>query len=244
VDLGIAGRTALVTASSRGLGRSAAASLSREGAAVVLCARGAERLRDAEAAMPGEAISIAADVTDPATPDRLVDVALERFGGLDILVANAGGPPPARALDADDAAFEAAVNANMLTSIRLVRAALPSMRASGWGRIVLLSSYVVRQPDPMLALSNTARTGLLAWAKTAAEDLTTEGITLNVACPGPHATDRALELRRAAGDAGTTGPLGDPADFGDVVAFLCSRQAAFITGAAVVVDGGAVKGLP
>jgi 3-oxoacyl-[acyl-carrier protein] reductase len=245
VDLGIAGRVALVTASSKGLGRAAAASLSREGAGVVLCARGEDQLRAAEASMPGDALAIPADVTDPATPQRLVDAAVERFGRLDILVANAGGPPPARALEADDAALEAALNANLLTSIRLVRAAASPLRAHGCGRIVLLASYVVRQPDPTLVLSNTARTALLAWAKTAAQDLASDGITLNVACPGSHATDRAIELWRSGGRGGDPpGPLGDPADFGDVVAFLCSRQAEFITGTSVLVDGGAVVGLP
>jgi NAD(P)-dependent dehydrogenase (short-subunit alcohol dehydrogenase family) len=142
----------------------------------------------------------------------------------------------ARALEPDDAAFEAALNANLLTSVRLVRAAASVMREGRWGRIVLLASYVVKQPDPALALSNTARTGLWAWAKTAARDLAPDGITLNLACPGPHATQRAVEL-------GLAGPMGDPADFGDVVAFLCSRQAGFVTASAVLVDGGAVRGL-
>jgi 3-oxoacyl-[acyl-carrier protein] reductase len=236
MDLGIGGRVALVTASSRGLGRAAALSLSREGAAVVLCARGAEALESAAASMPGEALALAADVTRPEAPERLVGATLERFGRLDIVVANAGGPPRARALEADDAALGAALNANLLTSVRLVRAAAPAMRDRQWGRIVLLTSYVVKQPDPGLSLSNTARTGLWAWAKTAAQDLAPDGITLNLACPGPHATQRAIEL-------GLAGPMGDPGDFGDVVAFLCSRQASFLTATAVLVDGGAVRGL-
>jgi len=236
VDLGIEGKVALVTASSKGLGRAAAFSLSREGAKTVLCARGEDALREAEAAMPGEAFAIPADVTDLDSPKRLVDATVERFGALDILVANSGGPPTARALEADEAAFEAALNANLLTSIRLVRAAVPHMRAVGWGRIVLMTSRTVKQPIPTLALSNTARTGLWAWAKTAAQDLFPEGITLNLACPGSHATDRALAL-------GLTGPMGDPADFGDVIAFLCSEQAKFTTASAVLVDGGETLGL-
>ena len=236
MDLSIAGRVALITASSRGLGRAAALSLSREGAAVVLCARSADTLESAAASMPGEALAIAADVTQPETPARLVAAALERFGRLDIVVANAGGPPRARALEAEDAALDAALNANLLTSIRLVRAAVPPMRERRWGRIVLLASHVVKQPEPELSLSNTARTGLWAWAKTAAQDLAPDGITLNLACPGAHATQRAIEL-------GLAGPMGDPADFGDVVAFLCSQQASFLTASAVLVDGGAVRGL-
>lgn len=236
MDLGIAGRVALVTASSRGLGRASAFSLSREGANVVISARGEEALRDAEAAMPGATLAVAADVTEPEAPQMLVDAAVERFGSIDILVANAGGPPSARALEADDAAFGSALNANLMTSVRLARAVVPHMRASTWGRIVLLTSSAVKQPIPGLALSNTARAGLWAWAKTAAQDLFPDGITLNLACPGSHATDRALAL-------GLTGPMGDPADFGDVVAFLCSEQAKFISASAVSVDGGVVSGL-
>jgi 3-oxoacyl-[acyl-carrier protein] reductase len=236
MDLGIAGRAALVTGSSSGLGRAAAASLSREGASVVLNARGIDRLREAEAEMPGEALAVADDVTDPEAPGRLVRAAVERFGRLDILVANAGGPPAGRALEVDDEALRAALNANLLTSIRLVRAAVPHMRSGGWGRIVLVTSRSVKQPIPDLALSNTARTGLWAWAKTAAQDLTRDAITLNLACPGTHATERARSL-------GLSGRMGDPGDFGDVVAFLCSDQASFITASAVQVDGGEITAL-
>ena len=236
MDLGIAGRVALVTGSSSGLGRAAAASLSREGASVVLNARGIDRLREVEAEMPGGALAVADDVTDPEAPGRLVRAAVERFGRLDILVANTGGPPAGRALEVDDEALRAALNANLLTSIRLVRAAVPHMRSGGWGRIVLIASRSVKQPIPDLALSNTARTGLWAWAKTAAQDLARDAITLNLACPGTHATERARSL-------GLTGRMGDPADFGDVVAFLCSDQASFITASAVQVDGGEITGL-
>jgi len=155
-----------------------------------------------------------------------------------VLVANAGGPPPGRALEATDEALAAALNANLLTSIRLVRAAVPHMRAAGWGRICLIASISVKQPIPTLALSNTARTGLWAWAKTAAADLAGDHITLNLACPGTHATER---LRNMGGPGG--GPVGDPADFGQVVCFLCSDQARFVSGAALQVDGAATVGL-
>jgi 3-oxoacyl-[acyl-carrier protein] reductase len=238
VDLGLDGKVALVTASSRGLGRASALALSQEGAKVVLCARNQAALEEAAAAMPGEALAMAADVTDPATPRRLVDACVDRFGGLDVLVANAGGPPPARALEVDDEALLAALQANLLTSIRLVRAALGPMRAAGWGRICLITSKSVKEPIPTLALSNTARTGLWGWAKTAAADLFAEGITLNLACPGFHDTERA----RQTGSTGD-GPVGDPADFGKVVCFLCSDPARFISGAALQVDGAAIAGL-
>ena len=238
MDLGLDGKVALVTASSKGLGRASAMALSQEGAKVVLCARNQAALEEAAAAMPGEALAVAADVTDPATPRRLVDSCVDRFGGLDVLVANAGGPPPARALEVDDEALLAALQANLLTSIRLVRAALGPMRAAGWGRICLITSKSVKEPIPTLALSNTARTGLWGWAKTAAADLFGEGITLNLACPGSHDTERA----RQTGSAGD-GPVGDPADFGKVVCFLCSDPARFVSGAALQVDGAAIAGL-
>jgi len=238
MDLGLDGKVALVTASSKGLGRASAAALSQEGARVVLCARNEETLKEAAAAMPGEVLPIPADVTDPATPARLVDAAVERFGALDVLVANAGGPPAGRALEVDDQALLAALQANLLASIRLVRAALPPMRAAGWGRICLITSTTVKQPVPTLALSNTARTGLWAWAKTAAADLAGDGITLNLACPGLHDTERVREVGLA-----SDGPLGDPADFGKVVCFLCSDPARFVSGAALQVDGAATTGL-
>ncbi|HXQ75488.1 MAG TPA: SDR family oxidoreductase [Acidimicrobiales bacterium] len=244
MDLGIDGRVALVTASSRGLGRASADALAAEGARVVVSARGAESLDLAEEelrASGAEVFGIVADVTDPEVPERLVTATVERFGRLDIVVANAGGPPPGRALDVDDDGIRAAVEANLLSAVRLVRASVPHMRTGGWGRICCISSYSVVQPLPGLSLSNTARVGLWGWAKTAAADLAAEqsGITLNLVCPGPHATER---MRQLAGSGGG-GAMGDPADFGRVVAFLCSRQAGFVNGAAVVVDGGATLAL-
>ena len=238
MDLGLHGKVALVTAASKGLGRATALALSQEGAKVVLCARNQEALDQAAATMPGDTLAIPADVTDPATPRRLADATLDRFGALHVLVANAGGPPPARALEVDDDAVLQAVQANLLTSIRLVRAALPPMRSAGWGRICLITSKAVKQPMPTLALSNTARTGLWAWAKTAAADLFEEGITLNLACPGTHDTERARETGALDG-----GPVGDPDDFGKVVCFLCSEPAGFVSGAALQVDGATTAGL-
>ncbi len=238
MELGLEGKVALVTASSKGLGRASALALSQEGARVVLCGRREQDLEEAAAAMPGEVLAVAADVTDPATPARLVAATVERFGALHVLVANAGGPPFGRALEVDDDALLAALNANLLTSVRLVRTAVPHMRAAGWGRICLITSISVKQPIPNLALSNTARAGLWAWAKTADADLVGDGITLNLACPGTHATERA----RQGGLLGN-GPVGDPDDFGKVVCFLCSEPARFLSGAALQVDGAATAGL-
>ncbi|HAM02686.1 MAG TPA: hypothetical protein DCQ30_10760 [Acidimicrobiaceae bacterium] len=238
MDLGLRGRVALVTASSAGLGRAAAASLAAEGAKLAIVARGPARLEEtAESLRAGgtEVLSIAGDVTDPDMPARLVDATVERFGRLDVLVANAGGPPRGRASEVDDEAIRAAVEANMLTSVRLVRSALPHMRAARWGRICCVTSYSVLKPIPTLALSNLARAGLWAWARTAAADLAAEGsgVTLNLVCPGTHATQRTIDL------GGADGPMGDPGDFGKVVAFLCSEPVGFVNGSAVAVDGGA-----
>jgi 3-oxoacyl-[acyl-carrier protein] reductase len=242
MDLGIAGKVALVTASSKGLGYASARALIEDGARVVICGRGEEALGDAAAELGqlGDVHAVAADVTDADSAARLVRETVDRFGALDILVANNGGPPPGRALDIDDAGLDAALEANLKSSIRLVRHAVPHMRTAGWGRICLITSVSVKQPIPNLALSNTARTALWAWAKTAAADLFREGITLNLACPGSHATDRMKQL---AGSDVAAGSMGNPADFGRVVAFLCSAHAAFISGTAVNVDGGAVLGL-
>ena len=239
MDLGIAGRVALVTAASKGLGRATAVALAEEGAKVAVCARGPEALTAAETELGAhtEVLAMVADVTDPDAPRRLVEATVARFGGLDVLVANAGGPPAGRALDVDDAQLLGAVNDNLLTSVRLVREAVPHMRRGGWGRICLITSSSIKQPIPTLALSNTARTGLWAWAKTAARDLYGDGITLNLACPGSHATERMKQISRP------EGPIGDPSDFGRVVAFLCSAPAGFVSGTTVVVDGARSVGL-
>jgi 3-oxoacyl-[acyl-carrier protein] reductase len=236
MDLGLAGRVALVTAASKGLGFASAKALVEEGAKVAICARGAEGLRHAEAELGADVLAIQADVTEPDAPRRLVAATVEWFGALHVLVANAGGPPKARAIDVDDDTLRDALEANLLTSVRLVRESLPQMRAAGWGRICLITSSAVKQPIPELATSNTARTGLWGWAKTAAQELVDEGITLNLACPGLHRTERVEQ-------ADLHGRMGDPGDFGKVVAFLCSEPATFISGAALQIDGAGTLGL-
>jgi 3-oxoacyl-[acyl-carrier protein] reductase len=240
MDLGISGRVAVVAASTKGLGFASAKALAEEGAKVTVCGRNEESLRAAEAQLAGftDVLAIAADITEASTPARLVAATLERFGRLDIVVGNGPGPPPGRALEVDDGALQAAFNANMLTSVRLVREAVPHMRAGGWGRVCLITSWTIKQPAPNLSLSNAARTALWAWAKTAASDLLADGITVNVAAPGYHATDRTKQL-----GVGSDVAMGDPADFGRVVAFLCSEPARFVSGVALQVDGAASRGL-
>jgi 3-oxoacyl-[acyl-carrier protein] reductase len=239
MELGLKGKAALVTAASKGLGRGAAYALAREGANVLICGRDEDRLSAAVDDAPtggGRVEGLAADVTDPTAPARLVEETVARFGSIDVLVANAGGPPKARALEVDDAELQRALNANLQTSIRLALAAIPHMRAAGWGRICFITSNALQQPIPDLAYSNVARTGLWAWAKSAAPDLIDDGVTVNLVCPGLHATDRVREL-------GHEGRLGDPGDFGRVVAFLCSEPANYVSGTAIRIDGAATLGL-
>ena len=232
MDLGLTGRVAIVTAASKGLGRASARALSAEGARVVLNATALAELQSSL----DDAIVVVGDITDPDLPARLVDAAMATWGRVDIVVANAGGPPTGSALEVTDEQILAAVSANMLASVRLARAAVPHMRAQGWGRLCFIASVSVRQPIRDLALSNVSRTALWAWTKTAAQDLAEAGITVNLAAPGLHATDRLIER-------GVTGRTGDPEDFGRVVAFLCSEPAKFVNGIALGVDGGAVLGL-
>jgi 3-oxoacyl-[acyl-carrier protein] reductase len=239
MDLCVEGRVALVTAASSGLGLASARALAAEGASVVITGRREDALAAAAADLRttgAEILAIPGDITTARTPAATVERVVDELGGLDILVPNAGGPPAGRALEVTDEEVLAAVNANLLTTVRLVRAARPHLARSGQGRVCCITSVSVVQPFPQLALSNLSRTGLWAWAKTAAQDLRPEGTTLNLACPGPHRTSRAADL-------GMDESAGDPGDFGKIVAFLCSRAAAFVTATTVVVDGGMTLGL-
>ena len=224
------------------MGRGSALALAAEGCNLVLNARGGDALRRTadECRQRGvEVLEIVADATETDVPDALVATAIEAFGRLDIAVANSGGPPPGQSLAVSDDQIRAAVEANLLSSVRLARGSIAAMTPNGFGRVVCISSVSVKHPISGLSLSNTARVGLYAWCKTAAADLaadgSTAGITINLACPGLHETDRVTQLY---GD-GPRPRLGDAEDFGRVVAFLCSTSAAFITGQAVLVEGGA-----
>lgn len=239
MDLGIAGKTALVTAASKGLGLGCATALAAEGANVVITGRGADSLAEAERLLRGtgaEVLALQGDIADSSEPARVAAAAVDAYGSVDIVVANAGGPPPGRATEVSDEQLSEAFNANFLTSVRLAREGIASMRRSGWGRICLITSFGVHQPIPVLSLSNTARTALYAWAQTAAQDVAEDGITINVACPGTHDTERMRKV-------GLPGRPGDPADFGRVVAFLCSEPAKFVNGTSITVDGGATLAL-
>lgn len=239
MDLGLSGRTALVTAGSKGLGLATAMALAGEGTRLLISSRDEENLAAAreklESAGAPECVTLPGDMADADTPARLVAAAIERWGRLDVLVANSGGPKPGPTLETSDDDIRGAVDAVLLPAVRLVREAAPHMRERRWGRICAITSYGVELPLPSLPLSNVARTGLFAWVRTAARELADDGVTINIACPGPHATDRMKQL----GGAGGGGPMGDPADFGKAVAFLCSEAAGFISGTSLVVDGAA-----
>lgn len=247
MDLGLKGRRALVTGASSGLGLACARALAAEGVSVAIAARSAERLAAAAAGIDGEVVQIVADMSSPEGVAGLLAYAHEAFSEIDILVANAGGPPAGNFTDTDIALYEPALRLNLLSTVELCKALVPEMQARAWGRVLAITSISVRQPIDRLILSNTARAGLTGFLKTLAGEVAGDGVTVNSLQPGSHATDR---LRTVYGDdlAAVTagipaGRLGDPADFGRIAAFLCSDSARFITGAAIPIDGGASQGL-
>jgi 3-oxoacyl-[acyl-carrier protein] reductase len=251
MDLGIAGRRAAVAAASGGLGLGAAKALASDGVEVTICGRDADRLAAAveelEALGGGPVHGIQADVSTVEGADAFVAQAAGAMAGVDILVANAGGPPVGGFRDVSMEGFHAAIEQNLLSTVAMCQAAVPAMRERRWGRVIAITSLFVRQPPPGMILSNTARAGVTGFLKTLALEVVADGVTVNSVQPGSHATDR---LRSnwggdlgAAAKAVPAGVLGRPDDFGAVVAFLCSDQARFVTGAALPVDGGAYRAL-
>jgi 3-oxoacyl-[acyl-carrier protein] reductase len=246
MDLGIAGRRTAVAAASAGLGYSTAEAFVGEGARVVICGRDRARVEDAAARLGGGTVGVAIDVGSLDGGRRFVEAAIDVLGGVDILVTNAGGPPRGTFESTDSDAYSSALELNLLSVVGMCMAAVPGMRERGWGRIAAITSIAVRQPIGDLILSNTARSGATGFLKTLALEVAKDGITVNSVQPGSHATDRLLSLGGdldAIGASIPVGRVGAPADFGQVVAFLCSEHAGFITGAAVPVDGGACRAL-
>lgn len=246
MDLGLSGKRALVTGASSGLGLGCARALAAEGAAIALVSRSAERLADAAESLPGDPLTVAADLSDRAGIGSMISEVEGELGGIDILVANAGGPPPGTFADTDIEAYPEALELNLMSTLAMCKLTIPAMQERGWGRVVAITSIAVREPLGTLILSNTARAGLTAFLKTTATEVAGDGVTVNSLQPGLHLTDR---LETLYGDtsglaAGVpVGRLGDPEDFGDICAFLCSDAAKFITGAAIPVDGGGSHGL-
>ena len=258
MDLGLKGKVALVTAASKGMGRASAMGLAAEGARVVMCARTESDLKtaaeDIRAKTKAEVLAIPADVTKKDDVGALVDRAMKTFGGVDILVANAGGPPRGYFEDMTDEQWQGAFDVSLLSVVRLIRGVLPSMKARRWGRILTIQSVSVKQPIPELLLSNAVRPGVAGMMKTLAGQLGKDGITVNTVCPGKIMTDRFLGgqklsglsreefLSRAVEDV-PVGRIGTPEEFANVVVFLASERASYVTGVAVQVDGGLVRGL-
>lgn len=254
MDLGIAGRTALVCASTGGLGAATARTLGAEGANVVVSGRREELAKSIAAELPS-AVGVAVDLTADGGPEALLAAATEAFGDIDILVLNGPGPKPLTASQLDPVTTARAVHDLLLVQQTLVNAVLPGMRARGWGRIVAIASTGVVQPLPNLALSNVGRTALAAYLKSLATEVAADGVTVNLVLPGRIATDRADSINqqvaersgrsvaevRAAGEREVpAGRYGRPDEFGAATAFLCGAQASYITGTAVRVDGGLV----
>jgi 3-oxoacyl-[acyl-carrier protein] reductase len=240
MDLGLQGRRAAVAAASGGLGFASAAALAAEGAHVAICGRDRGRIDDAAARIGNGCVAIVQDVADAAGGAAFVAAANEALGALDIVVANGGGPPAGTFASTDLSAYAPALDLNLLSVVGMAQAAIPAMQAAGWGRFVAITSISVRQPMATLILSNTARAGVTGFLKTVAREVAADGVTVNSVQPGLHATARVTSLY---GTDTSAMVLGDPADFGSIVTFLCSDQARFVTGLAMHVDGGSYGGL-
>ena len=270
MDLGIAGRAAFVAGASSGLGYAVALELAREGCRVAVCSRSEERISEAakdllrdSGAVPGDILGIACDVTDEEAVGAAMKQAVDAFGALNILVTNAGGPPAGFIDDLSTEQWRSAIDLNLMSTIHLCRAALPHLRKAAAGsdplaRILMITSVSAKQPIPNLYLSNTARAGVQGFAKSLAEELGPDGITVNTILPGYTRTDRLKELAQRAQE--TTGKsmdeiergwaehcalkrIAEPHEFAAAAAFLVSRRASFITGVAFPVEGGRSKHL-
>ena len=245
MDLGIDGRVALVLGASRGIGRGIATALAREGARVAIASRSAGDLERAASEIEGETRPLEADTDDLERLTALPGDVEDALGPVEILVTNTGGPPPGGALDHGADEWEAAYRSLVLAPRFLVEAVAPGMRERGWGRIVNVGSTSTREPIAGLNLSNAHRAAAVGFFKTLAAELAGDGITVNTVATGMFATERLADMRgsldaaaQAARERVPAGRLGDPDEYGDLVAFLCSERASFLTGAVIPLDGG------
>jgi 3-oxoacyl-[acyl-carrier protein] reductase len=247
MDMGISGKRAAVAGGSSGLCLATAKALAAEGAQVVICGRDADRLEAAALAVGHGCIPVVCDVGSAEGGAAFVEAAINALGGVDILVANAGGPPPGTFASTPVDLYQVGLDLNLLSIVGMCKAAIPTMQERKWGRVIAITSVAVRQPIPTLILSNTARSGVTGFLKTVAREVAHDGVTVNTVQPGMHLTGRITQLYGAAPDASAmgipAGVMGDPDDFGHVVTFLCSDHAKFVTGVQMHVDGGAYGGL-
>ena len=262
MDLGLSGKAGLVAASSRGLGKAIALGLAREGVNVTICARGEETLRKTEQEIQklgrGQVLAVPADVGLPDVPAHLVKETVRAFGRIDILVTNAGGPPPGPFERWSDEDWQGALDLGLMSVIRFCRAAIPHMKEQGGGRLILMTSSAVKQPIEDLILSNVSRAGVAALAKSLANELAKDHILVNNICPGFILTDRVQELathqavhqgislqevlKRQVRDI-PVGRIGEPEEVANLVSFLASSQGSYITGTTIQVDGGRLRGI-
>jgi 3-oxoacyl-[acyl-carrier protein] reductase len=261
MDLGLKGKIALVTGASRGLGFATARGLALEGARVVVNSRNLEKLAKTAAALQAETgsevIACAGDVSDPAVPEQLVAAAVQAFGGLDLLVTNAGGPPPGKFESFDDSTWQKAIELSLMSHVRLVRSALPYLRQSPSASVLAITSYSVKQPIPNLILSNSIRLATVGLIKSLALELGSAGIRFNSILPAWTDTERVQELMAARAKANQTtldeemrkqaqdsplGRMGTPVEFANAAVFLLSPAASYLTGVMLSVDGGMYKG--
>ena len=253
MDLGLKDRRALVTAASKGLGRACAEALAREGARVFISSRDQASISATATAIRAEGW-LASDISDEGGPEKVAQAARDRLGGLDVLVVNAGGPPPGTFQATPLESWDPAFHLTLMSAVRLVKAALPDLKRSEQGRIVFITSVSVRQPIATLVLSNSLRAAVTGLAKTLSLELAADGITVNCLAPDAILTDRIRHLVLAHGGdqeealkkraaAAPMRRFSDPSEFGAACAFLCSRQAGYITGQTLGVDGGALAGV-
>jgi 3-oxoacyl-[acyl-carrier protein] reductase len=260
VDLGLNDKTAVVAASSKGLGKASALALAREGAQVTICARDETELdaaaQEIRRESGSEVLAVPADLSEAADIERVVAATVERFGGVDVLVHNSGGPPVGKFPDLSDEQWRAGFELVTMSFVRFVRAAAPHMRAKGWGRIVGIQSSSVKEPVTGMDLSNGVRPGIAGLMKALMPDLARDGITINLVLPGTFMTSRihpglvsgdpaerrvAEEQLAPVAERIPLGRLGKPSELGELVAFLASERASYITGAVYQVDGGSIK---
>jgi 3-oxoacyl-[acyl-carrier protein] reductase len=246
MDLGLTGRTAIVCGASSGMGLGVAESLREEGANVVMFARRQELLEQEAGRIGG--LAVVGDVTSGDDLERLVRTTVDTYGGIDVLVNNSGGPHRAQASELDAEQVESAVRLLLVSVVRLTGLCLPHLERSGRGRIVNITSSTVREPIDSLALSNVVRPGVIGWAKTLAREVGSKGITVNSIAPGSIDTERIRELHPEGPsqedlDEIPVRRLGTPREIGDVVAFLCSERASYVSGTVVFVDGAASRSL-
>jgi 3-oxoacyl-[acyl-carrier protein] reductase len=262
MDLGLTGKVALVAAASKGLGRACAEELASEGARVVICARGTATLESTRAhiatATGADVHAVAADLSTIEGIDAVFTAAQRRFGQIDIVVNNAGGPPSGPFEQHPWDEWEKAIHLNLRSTVELTRRVLPAMRERRWGRIINVTSIAVKQPVDGLILSNSVRAAVTGWARTLANEVARDGITVNNVLPGYTRTDRVQQLNasRAEAEGVPVGEiqrrieaqipmrrLGEPREFGAIVAFLASERASYVTAQSILVDGGWARGL-